>query len=274
MQVIDLFSGIGGFSLAAHWVGWHTVQFCEIDTFCQKILAQNFHGVPIHGDIKTLDYETIVKGWNPNKPTIIVGGYPCQPFSTAGKRKGSKDERHLWPDMLRVIAETKPDWVVAENVPGHIEMGLEQVCLDLESQAYEVWPLVIPASAVGAPHKRDRVWIVAHANGEQPRKPTPAIPGIAWIGSNTEIWATTHAQSRRKQQKRIGKEDAISGLAFNPSLGWTEQWPEVAARLCRVDDGLPQRVDRAKRLKALGNSIVPQIAYQIFKAINSTYSDT
>jgi DNA-cytosine methyltransferase len=176
MQRIDLFSGIGGFSLVGSWLGWETVAFCEIDPFCQKVLKKHWPDVPIFDDIKTLtanEIKTKTK-WDSTEPTIVVGGFPCQPFSTAGKRKGTADDRALWPEMFRVIREVRPTWVVAENVRGllSVEGGLvfEQVCTDLESEGYEVQPFLIPACAVNAWHRRDRVWIIAYATNSELRR--------------------------------------------------------------------------------------------------------
>ena len=160
LKVIDLFSGIGGFALGLESTGYFkTIQFVENEKWCQKILAKNFPGVPIHDDVKTFQgYEA----------DVVVGGFPCQPFSVAGKQKATKDDRHLWPDMFRVIKETKPTWVIGENVRNIVSisdgMVFEQVYLDLESQGYEVQSFIIPASAVNAPHQRYRTWIVAYSN--------------------------------------------------------------------------------------------------------------
>jgi len=154
---LDLFSGIGGFALAARWAGLETLQFVEIDSFAQKVLKKNFPGVPIHDDIKTFDATQLCQ------PFLLTGGYPCQPFSQAGKRRGKEDDRHLWPEMLRVIRECRPTWILAENVAGHITMGLDTVLADLESEDYACRTFVIPACAKDAPHRRDRVWIVAHS---------------------------------------------------------------------------------------------------------------
>jgi DNA (cytosine-5)-methyltransferase 1 len=163
MQIIDLFSGIGGFSLAGRWMGWETIQFCEIDKYCQGILNQHFPNVPIHNNIKTLTGEQIKT--KPNEPIILVGGFPCQPYSVAGKRKGNEDDRHLWPEMLRIIQSISPNYVVGENVGGLLSWSgglvFEQVCVDLEAIGYEVQPFIIPAAGVNAPHKRNRIWFVA-----------------------------------------------------------------------------------------------------------------
>ena len=159
MKVIDLFSGIGGFSLGLESAGaFETIQFVENEPWCQKILAKNFPGVPIAGDIR---------GYEGQRADVVVGGFPCQPFSVAGKRKGTRDDRHLWPEMLRVIKASKPRWVIGENVRNltSIQDGMvfEQVCTDLENEGYQVQSFVIPASAVNAPHQRYRVWIVGYS---------------------------------------------------------------------------------------------------------------
>lgn len=170
MRLIDLFAGIGGFSLAAHWLGWQTIAFCERDEFCQKVLKKNFgQDIKIYDDITTFSAKSF-RG----RCDIITGGFPCQPFSHAGKREGTSDERHLFPQMLRVISEVKPRWVVAENVRGLLSIESGQVFADvissLESEGYEVITFCIPASAIGAPHRRDRLWIIAHAKSERPGK--------------------------------------------------------------------------------------------------------
>ena len=168
MKVIDLFSGIGGFSLGLESTGgFETLQFVENNKWCQKVLAKNFPNVPITGDIRNYEGQ--------EQADVVVGGFPCQPFSVAGKRKGTEDDRHLWPEMLRVIKASKPRWVIGENVRNltSIQEGMvfEQVCTDLENEGYEVQSFIIPASAVNAPHQRYRVWIVGYSkhNGSQDR---------------------------------------------------------------------------------------------------------
>jgi DNA (cytosine-5)-methyltransferase 1 len=157
MTHLDLFSGIGGFALAARWAGIETVQFVENEEFAQKVLTKNFPGVPIHDDIKTYRANGIVS------PFLLTGGYPCQPFSQAGRRRGQNDDRHLWPEMFRVIQECRPNWVLAENVTGHIKLGLQEVLADLEGEGYQSQVFHIGALAKDAPHRRMRVWIVAHS---------------------------------------------------------------------------------------------------------------
>jgi len=161
---LDLFSGIGGFALAAGWAGFETVGFCDNEPYAQAVLKKHWPSVPIHGDIKTLD-GTAYRG-----VTLLTGGFPCQPFSSAGKQRGKDDDRYLWPQMLRVIQEARPAWIVGENVAGIIGLALDQVCSDLEACGYEVEPIIIPACGVDAPHRRDRVWIVGNAkfNGHSP----------------------------------------------------------------------------------------------------------
>lgn len=158
----SLFSGIGGFDLAAAWLGWDNIFHCEIDPFCRKVMQYYFPNSKAYENIKETDF-TKQRG----KVDIITGGFPCQPFSLAGKRLGTKDERHLWPEMLRAIREVRPGWVVAENVRGLISWNeglvFEAVCADLEAEGYKVLPFLIPAAGINAPHRRERVWIVAYA---------------------------------------------------------------------------------------------------------------
>jgi DNA (cytosine-5)-methyltransferase 1 len=150
---VDLFSGIGGFALAARWAGFRTIAFCEIDKYCQRVLRQHFNA-PICSDIFAFD-GTAYRGCD-----LITGGFPCQPFSVAGKRRGAADDRAIWPEMLRVINEARPAWVLGENVPGIITMELDNVLSDLEGIGYACRSFVIPACAVDAKHRRDRLWIV------------------------------------------------------------------------------------------------------------------
>ncbi len=300
MKHIDLFSGIGGFSYAADQV-WDNVEhiFCEIDPFCQAVLNKHWKGSVIYGDIEELiaDAESGERNGRMHRPEtfglewcdLLTGGFPCQPFSHAGKRKGTDDDRHLWPKMFRVIQLTKPTWVVAENVRGllTIEGGVvfEQMCLDLEREGYEVQPFIIPACAVNAPHRRDRVWIVANrkhercvrgsgrsdknGNGVLPDKQTREEARSATARCDENAPDT---KIQRREQPRYPR----SGRTRLQDDSWSENWLEVATELCRVDDGPAVELDglkltkaghRVERLKALGNSIVPQVVVEIFKAI-------
>lgn len=180
---IGLFEGIGGFSLAASQMGWNTLVTCEINPFGQRVLKYYWPNAYHHADVKTLNYDTINSelsnrfgaGWR-NDDIIITGGFPCQPYSLAGKRLGKEDDRHLWPEMLRVIREVQPTWVVGENVFGLVNWNgglvFDEVQADLEVEGYEVQPYVLPACGVNAPHKRDRVWFIAHRYNESRQEGT------------------------------------------------------------------------------------------------------
>ena len=334
--VIDLFSGIGGFALGLEATGYfRTIQFVENEKWCQKILKKNFPKVPIHDDIKT--YNTY-KGVEAD---VVVGGFPCQPFSVAGKQKAIQDDRHLWPDMFRVIRQTKPIWVIGENVRNIVSisdgMVLEQVYLDLESQGYEVQSFIIPASAVNAPHQRYRTWIVGYSehngsstseircsfsktsnNNEKRQKETKQFkrtskqedyddventrrssrrgkstrnkesigPGspqqTQWTsdsnkvrGSSERIKTMAHTDSRSREtfdkERVLGKQNRKEQTErySNGNLQVRGQW-NFEPNVGRVANGIPNRVDR---LKGLGNAIVPQIAYQIGKAIMEAEND-
>lgn len=171
-----LFNGIGGFGLAAHWMGWVNVMHCEIDPFCNRVMNYHFPNSYQHEDIRTTDF-TIWRG----RIDLITGGDPCQPSSVAGKRKGKEDERYLWPEYYRAVKEIRPRWIVNENVPGTVSNGiLDQKISDLEDAGYSWWaPFIIPASAVGAPHKRDRVWLVAYAKSIRKREQTNETNAIS-----------------------------------------------------------------------------------------------
>ena len=272
-------------------MGWETAAFVEWEPFCQKVLAKNFPNVSIYGDIKTFNYEQ--EKDRIGAVDLVCGGFPCQPFSTAGKRAGTRDDRYLWPEMLRVIREVRPSWVVGENVAGLLSMDggavFEEVCASLENEGYAVESFVIPAIAVGAPHRRDRVWIVAHfdissnrADGrsgrEEARVPQFDRPeqlragepsGAAGVASDKDF---RHADQPRLEGR--GQHGERAGERASWAADWQQQWPEVATRFCRMDDGIPPELDfagnrdnRTARLKALGNAIVPQVAYEIFRAI-------
>lgn len=244
MRHLDLFSGIGGFALAAQWAGFETVAFCEIEDFPRKVLEKNFPGVPIHRDIRDLDgseYEGI---------ELITGGYPCQPFSSIGKQKGKDDPRHLWPEMLRIIKQARPAWVVAENVARHVTNGLDTVLHDLESEGYAARPVIIPACAVGAPHQRDRLWVVAHTEGKRKHG------ALAECGREAE----TDERERGHPDRQFIRINAGS-----PDSRWCNGWGSEP-RVYGLDHGIPHRVDRNR---AHGNAIVPQVAYEILRCLKA-----
>ena len=266
MKHLDLFSGIGGFSLAADWV-WDDVEhtFCEIEPFCVKVLNKHWPDSKIYGDIKEL------KGNELGAVTLVTGGFPCQPFSNAGKRKGKDDDRDLWPEMFRIIKETNPDWIVGENVAGFVGMELDRSISDLEDAGYEVRTFVIPACAVGAPHRRDRVWIVAH-NDEKRKlgerfEVVPAEREQQALSQPHGSSSETPANDNGKRGKRV-KQKEIQGkprLSRHEDVrGSTDFWGRselFAPKLCGNGNGVSARLD------ALGNAIVPQVAVEIFKAI-------
>jgi DNA (cytosine-5)-methyltransferase 1 len=195
----SLFSGIGGFDLAAEWMGWENVFHCEIAEFPRKILNHYWPKSESYEDIKKTDFTK----WH-GTVDIISGGFPCQPYSAAGKRLGKEDDRHLWPEMLRVIREVKPQWVVGENVRGLLNwnggMVFHEVCADLENIGYEVQAFIIPASGVNAPHQRERLWVVAHSNGNECNKRGQSINGreINKLKNGSEIWDKSTADGKQR----------------------------------------------------------------------------
>lgn len=269
----SLFSGIGGFDLAADWAGWQNAFHCEYNKFGQKILKHYWPNAESYGDITKTNF-TVHRG----TIDVLTGGFPCQPYSIAGKRKGKGDERHLWPEMLRAIREVSPAYVVGENVHGIVNWAgglvFNEVQTDLENEGYEVQPVILPACAVNAPHRRDRVWFVAYNNMFRNNST-----------KRSEKYKMVREQPPGSEQTRNGRRGKNCGFVneqfvANPNASrFKECWPKwFTSRefvqnygftsepvICRGNDGFPYRVDR---LKALGNAIVPQVAYQIFKAIN------
>ena len=264
----SLFSGIGGFDLAAQWMGWTNVFQCEKDDWCRKVLAKNFPQTERFADIKEF-YATKYNG----AIDIISGGFPCQPFSTAGNRKGKEDDRYLWEEMLRVVREVEPTYVVGENVVGIIGLALDTVLSDLEAQGYTTETFIIPACAKNAWHRRDRVWIVAYAKGgdadrnarkfqgknEQAERSERPEKWLSKFGSTGDVPADTNNARCNEQRQSITDGAEL----FAPKCS---SWWEAEPGMGRVVDGLPNRVDR---LKGLGNAIVPQVAYEIFSAIGT-----
>lgn len=345
MTHASLFSGIGGFDYAAALLGWINIFDCEIDAFCRKVLEYHFPNSVHYGDIT----KQIFKEWR-GKIDVLSGGFPCQPFSLAGQRKGADDNRYLWPQMLRGIREIRPTWVVGENVAGiltmvqpgaEVEVGgqaslfgegyrkrvlhrqeyvIETICRDLEREGYAVQPLLIPSCAVGAPHRRDRIWFIAHrTNAGVEAMQFTGQNGIYAVGtsSNADGDRYTSCGTSCRTEKERCERAAVSGQRggrcewFNGLDGFSriaadpygkrqiygndqgpERWEKPDERfktqysssiwekfptqspICSGDDGLSGRLDgitfskwRQESVKAYGNAIVPQVAYEIFKAI-------
>ena len=292
----SLFSGIGGFDLAAQWMGWENVFHCEINPFGQRHLKFYWPNSISYNDIMDTDF-SVHRG----RIDILSGGFPCQPYSTAGKRLGKDDERHLWPYMLRAIQQIQPRWIVGENVLGLVNWNgglvFHEVQTDLEAQGYEVQPYVLPAAAVNAPHRRDRVWFVAYASdngsygtkngqsnrkgndGDQAREVTveqsEGCGGSAaksggdaadTNGTNCKTWTHRKILGKPNRQKTDG-------------FGYVEcrsQWQNFPTKspICSGNDGIPTGLDnitfskwRNESIKAYGNAVVPQVVLQIFKTI-------
>ena len=248
MTHLSLFTGIGGLDLAAEMAGFETVGQCEWADYPTKVLEKHWPGVPRWRDIRTLTGDSFYERTGLRTVDVISGGFPCQPFSVAGKRRGSDDDRYLWPEMLRVIQEIRPAWVVGENVAGIVNMALDTVLSDLESIGYSCQTLIIPACSAEAPHRRDRVCIVG--NREQQGD---------LLYSNAESGKYPNVR-----ESKTGIQEQSGPCGSSPrgrgGGGWWPTEPNVG----RVANGVPFRVDR---LKCLGNAVVPQQFYPIFKAI-------
>lgn len=272
----DLCAGIGGFALGFQNVGFsYPTLFCDNDKYCQRILKKHWPDVPIVDDVRQIadDPDGSVSG----DIDILTAGFPCQPFSKSGRRHGAEDDRHLWPDLLRIVEAKRPPWVVFENVYGLVSLGLDEVLISLETAGYSVRTFAVPASAVGAWHERERIWIVGYA------------PNDRW-----NRWRETFGAGRSAHKSKQSGSDfrgQFSGSGQNVAdaqsigvqrcgTGWQREslshegqrvplcgserpipahW-EAEPRVDRVVDGLPNRVDR---IKALGNAIVPQVAERI-----------
>ena len=251
--VLDLFSGIGGLSLGLHWAGMHTAAFCEADPFARGVLARHWPGVPCYPDVRRLTAARLRDDGVP-RPSLVCGGFPCQDVSAAGRGAGLDGARSgLWAEMARLVAETRPDWVVVENVPALRVRGADRVCAELETSGYAVWPLVVGAAHAGAPHRRGRVWIVARADDV---RAGDAHTGAACTG------VLAHAGGAGLEARLGGAAEPAPGLPIERRGGWAAE-----SGLRRVADGLPAGLDRAARVKALGNAVVPQVAAMVGRAV-------
>jgi DNA (cytosine-5)-methyltransferase 1 len=290
MTHLGLFEGIGGFSLAARWMGWETLAWCEWNEFGQRVLRHHFPEAEGFGDITKTDFTKYA-----NRIDILTGGFPCQPYSMAGKRLGKEDHRHLWPEMLRVIREVQPTWVVGENVFGLVNWSgglvFHEVQADLEAEGYEVQPYVLPAVSVNAPHRRDRVWFVAYSNNNGSNKRNSqheintgkgrlnALSDSQQSNGNGHASNTkcSNLENKWDEQRGLGEKNSRqSSRGFKHGIiqnNW-DAFPTTEPTIRNGDDGLSNRLDsitfpkwRSESIKAGGNAIVPQVAYQIFKAI-------
>lgn len=327
----SLFSGIGGFDLAAEWMGWTNVFHCEINPFCRQVLHHYWPEAESFTDVKNSNFQKYEGSID-----IISGGFPCQPYSVAGKRLGKEDDRHLWPYMLDAIRAIKPRYVVGENVRGLVNwndgMVFEEVHTDLEAEGYEVQAFILPAAGVNAPHRRDRIWFIAYANhqrgssglgqvqgenGEISKrndndKPCDTSIGIAtnancndgrsanrcsgceeseaigkrkqsvysWFGATSNEGNATNASNQGLQ--RCADNGGAGGCGKErdkqPTGCLRNTWENFPTEspVCGRDDGLPSRLDgiafskwRNESVKAYGNAVVPQVVYEIFKAIEA-----
>lgn len=252
LTILDLFSGIGAFSLGLERTGgFATEAFCEFNDYRRRVLAKHWPNVPIHPDVRQL------RGADVGPVDVVCGGFPCQPTSVAGQRRGKADDRWLWPEMARVVAEIRPAWVLAENPPGIVGLELDGVLADLEGLAYAWEALVIPACAVAAPHLRERVWIVAHRDETRQQQPSRSLgEKREWTGDGgTDVPVAGGAG------RPIGPGPTAERT--HPAAGRGYRWrPEPDVR--RVVNGLPHRMDR---VAALGDSAVPQVIEAIGYAI-------
>jgi DNA (cytosine-5)-methyltransferase 1 len=287
----SLFSGIGGFDLASAWMGWENAFQCEKDRFCQRVLQFYWPKAKLYGNIKEFN-ATIYRGLI----DILTGGFPCQPFSHAGRRKGTADDRYLWPEMCRVIGEVRPRWFVGENVLGLLNwrrgLVFEQVLADLEDQGYTAWPYILPAAGVGAPHRRDRVWIIAYSGSDRRGRYSTAAQGSEGgnekgLGQGNEPQPSddngdaTYPNGLFRYERRMHQAEREASKRY---LGahYTRQfripWKNFPSQspICCRDDGLSSRLDgiafskwRQSSIAAYGNAIVPLVALQIFRTIET-----
>lgn len=246
MRCGHLFNGIGGFQLAAHWMGWENVFHCEIDEFCNRVVAKRFPESIQHGDIKKQDWRAYA-----GRIDLLSGGFPCQPVSKVGKRRGVNDDRWLWPEYRRAVEEIQAPVVVVENVPNLLNVAIGPVLDDLEGLGYWFQVFNIPALSVGAYHNRNRIWVVAvkadalhtHADGIGSHRKKEYDGGGFQRGAELRHQQISIAESMVSEGVRKGTDPRIFGVAH----------------------GLPDRVDR---LRAIGNSICPKVALEIFKWVD------
>ena len=271
LTVGSLFSGIGGLDLGLERAGMRVIWQSEIEPFACRVLKKHWPEVPNYGDIKKIEWEKV------ERPNVLCGGYPCQPFSTAGKRKGEEDPRHLWPWVREAISRLRPDYAILENVRGHLTMGGLSVIGDLAAVGYNAEWRIVSAASVGANHRRDRIIIVAYPDNAGDRTPRSDINGdgsateqerqnVAQFGTSGRGSGMADAAGARREAFNVQTEADGTENAFYLSLrerrlyAWWETEPDVG----RVANGIPNRVDR---LRGLGNAVVPQVAEVIGRLV-------
>lgn len=267
MRSLELFAGIGGIALAEQMAGIEVAGLCEYADYPRAILQKHWPDVPLFKDVTKLDREELTNaGISPDSIDIVSGGFPCQPFSIAGKRKGTEDDRDLWPEMFRIIKQIWPTWVVGENVANFANMELDRTLSDLEGAGYQARAFVLPACAVNAPHQRLRTFIVAHSNRErQLQSQGTDQDQRRWTRNGSEVLAD--AGGKRWQTSGHDEFRNIANWQSKRQFSTTSSTPakwQPEPSVGRVADGVPNRMDR---IKALGNAVVPQQILPIFKAI-------
>ena len=263
---LSLFSGIGGLDLAAEMAGFETVGQCEWAPYPAKVLEKHWPCVPRWRDIRTLTKESFCERTGLRTVDIISGGFPCQPFSSAGKQRGKDDDRYLWPEMLRVISSIRPSWVIGENVPGIINLALDQVLSDLENIGYTGQALSVPACAVDAPHRRNRIAILAYSDCDGCKRSGSKFAERRDITQECASFSVgsdvCNANGAGLQITRHERELKTSEQKNGASVA--DWWPAEPG-VGRVAHGIPNRVDR---IRCLGNAVVPQQFYPFFKYIH------
>lgn len=269
LTVGSLFSGIGGLDLGLERAGFKVIWQSEIDEYASKVLKKHWPEVPNYGDIKQIKWADV------ERPNVICGGYPCQPFSLAGRRQGTDDPRHLWPWVRECISALRPDYAILENVRGHLSIGGLQVVGELAEIGYNAEWRIVSAAGLGAPHRRDRLIIVAYPNdarGGTLRHGTNAVgpkeikerENVAQFGISRrgEVMANTTGE---RLGRAVGPVFKGNGTGFTNG-GWWEIEPDVG----RVANGVSNRVDR---LKGLGNAVVPQVAEYIGRLVMAAHNN-
>jgi DNA (cytosine-5)-methyltransferase 1 len=265
LTVGSLFSGIGGLDLGLERAGMNVIWQSEIDPYACRVLSKHWPEVPNHGDIKAINWGDVVR------PDVICGGYPCQPFSNAGKRRGEDDPRHLWPWVRDAISELRPRYAILENVRGHLSMGGLTVIGELASIGYDAEWRIVSAASVGAPHRRDRLIIVAYPNNTRPHTTQVystdtrinALSGFRGCSQNVGNANSQGRQRGSQLQKAVSERCRFN--QSSTSRGWSNQW-QFEPNVGRVANGIPNRVDR---LRGLGNAVVPQVAEVIGRLVIS-----